>query len=173
VRPEDGRQSPPRLTDNLRRVTDAQYRAELAVFDTTGEIDKLRQTITDADAKIRRYRDTLDAGAIPRSSPAGSPRPLHLVDGRLGPEPARRAPRGPGKVRAEADEVLGEHGLPADQAAMSRLRYAEAVVNEALRLRPAVPFRGFEPIRSLRLWVRGTAAAVGSWRHRRPLSAHR
>ncbi len=53
------------LTDNLRRVADAQYRAALAAHDTTGEIDKLRQTITDADAKIRRYRDTLDAGGDP------------------------------------------------------------------------------------------------------------
>ncbi|GLZ02413.1 cytochrome P450 [Actinoplanes sp. NBRC 103695] len=53
------------------------------------------------------------------------------------------------KVRAEADEVLGERELPADPAAMGRLQYAEAVVNEALRLRPPIPFLGFEPTRNL------------------------
>jgi hypothetical protein len=31
------------LTDNLRRVADAQYRAALAAHDSTGEIDKLRK----------------------------------------------------------------------------------------------------------------------------------
>ncbi|WP_412749746.1 hypothetical protein [Krasilnikovia sp. M28-CT-15] len=53
------------LADNLRRVADAQYRAALAAHDTTGEIDELRQTIADADAKINRYRATLDAGGDP------------------------------------------------------------------------------------------------------------
>lgn len=55
------------LTDNLRRVADAQHRAALAAHDNTGEIDKLRQTIADADAdaKIGRYRATLDAGGDP------------------------------------------------------------------------------------------------------------
>lgn len=53
------------LTDNLRQVADAQYRAALAAHDTTGEVDRLRQTIADADTKISRYRDTLDAGGDP------------------------------------------------------------------------------------------------------------
>jgi site-specific DNA recombinase len=53
------------LTDNLRRVSDAQSRAALAAHDTTGEINKLRQTITDADNKIDKYRATLDAGGNP------------------------------------------------------------------------------------------------------------
>jgi hypothetical protein len=53
------------LTENLRRVADAQYRAALAAHDTTGEVDRLRQAIADADTKINRYRDTLDAGGDP------------------------------------------------------------------------------------------------------------
>ena len=53
------------LTDNLRRVADAQYRAALAAHDATGEIEKIRQTIADADKKINRYRATLDAGGDP------------------------------------------------------------------------------------------------------------
>jgi hypothetical protein len=53
------------LTDNLRRVADAQYRAALAAHDTAGEIDTLRKTIADADAKISRYKDTPDAGGDP------------------------------------------------------------------------------------------------------------
>jgi hypothetical protein len=55
----------PTLTDNLRRVADAQYRAALAAHDATGEIEKPRQTIADADDKINRYRATLDAGGDP------------------------------------------------------------------------------------------------------------
>ena len=55
----------PALADNLRRVADAQYRAALAAHDTTGEIEKLRQTIAQTDEKIGRYRATLDAGGDP------------------------------------------------------------------------------------------------------------
>jgi hypothetical protein len=40
-------------------VAEAQYRAALAAHDTTGEVDKLRKTIADADAEISRYRETL------------------------------------------------------------------------------------------------------------------
>ncbi|WP_433797623.1 hypothetical protein [Actinoplanes sp. CA-252034] len=53
------------LTDNIRRVAEAQYRAALAAHDTAGEIDRLRQDIADADSKISRYRATLDAGGDP------------------------------------------------------------------------------------------------------------
>nr|WP_242625355.1 recombinase family protein [Krasilnikovia cinnamomea] len=53
------------LAGNLRRVADAQYQAALAAHDTSGEIEELRQTIADADAKINRYRATLDAGGDP------------------------------------------------------------------------------------------------------------
>ncbi|GGN75039.1 putative recombinase [Actinoplanes lobatus] len=53
------------LTDNIRRVAEAQYRAALAAHDTAGEIQQLRQAIADADAKISRYRATLDAGGDP------------------------------------------------------------------------------------------------------------
>ncbi len=44
------------------------------------------------------------------------------------------------KVREEAEEVLGDDEFPSDPAALSRLRYAEAVVNESIRLRPTSPF---------------------------------
>jgi site-specific DNA recombinase len=53
------------LTDNVRRVAEAQYRAALAAHDTAGEIQQLRQAISDADAKISRYRATLDTGGDP------------------------------------------------------------------------------------------------------------
>jgi DNA invertase Pin-like site-specific DNA recombinase len=52
------------LAENIRRVADAQYRAALAAYDAT-EVDELRQKIADADAKISRYRATLDAGGDP------------------------------------------------------------------------------------------------------------
>ena len=55
------------------------------------------------------------------------------------------------RVRAEADDVLGDRRLPGDAATMTHLAYAEAVVKEALRLRPVVPFLGFEPTRNLTL----------------------
>ena len=53
------------LTDNLRRVAEAQYRAAVAAHDTAGEADRLRRVIVDADPKISRYRATLDAGGDP------------------------------------------------------------------------------------------------------------
>ncbi|WP_092546296.1 recombinase family protein [Actinoplanes derwentensis] len=53
------------LTDNIRRVAEAQYREALAAHDTAGEVERLRQTIADADTKISRYRATLDAGGDP------------------------------------------------------------------------------------------------------------
>ncbi|MEV7625177.1 cytochrome P450 [Actinoplanes sp. NPDC089786] len=48
------------------------------------------------------------------------------------------------KVRAEADEVLGDQRLPTDPGTVGRLKYAEAVVNEVLRLRPVAPYLGVE-----------------------------
>jgi hypothetical protein len=53
------------LTDNLRRVAEAQHRAALAAYGDTGEIEKLRQAIADADQKINGYRATVDAGGDP------------------------------------------------------------------------------------------------------------
>ncbi|GAA0577187.1 recombinase family protein [Paractinoplanes ferrugineus] len=53
------------LTDNLRRVAEAQHRAALAAYGDAGEIEKLRRTITEADRKINGYRATLDAGGDP------------------------------------------------------------------------------------------------------------
>ncbi|MEU7906267.1 hypothetical protein [Actinoplanes sp. NPDC049118] len=53
------------MADNLRRVADAQYRVALAAHDETGEIDKLRQSMTEADNKINHSRATLDAGGDP------------------------------------------------------------------------------------------------------------
>ncbi|WP_162794780.1 cytochrome P450 [Nonomuraea lactucae] len=44
------------------------------------------------------------------------------------------------RVRVEADEVLGDDEFAPDPATVGRLRYAEAVVNEATRLRPVAPF---------------------------------
>jgi cytochrome P450 len=53
------------------------------------------------------------------------------------------------RVRAEADEVLGDQRLPADPATVGRLRYAEAVVNEVMRLRPVAPLLSFQAKRDL------------------------
>lgn len=49
------------------------------------------------------------------------------------------------RVRAEADEVLGAERFPADPATVSRLRYAQAVVDETLRLRPVAPYLVLQP----------------------------
>jgi cytochrome P450 len=49
------------------------------------------------------------------------------------------------RVRAEADEVLGDQRLPADPATVGRLKYAEAVVNEVLRLQPVAPYIVLQP----------------------------
>jgi hypothetical protein len=53
------------LADNLRRVANAQHRAALAAYGDAGEIEKLRQTIADADRKTNGYRAALDAGGDP------------------------------------------------------------------------------------------------------------
>ncbi|MEV4704851.1 cytochrome P450 [Actinoplanes sp. NPDC049316] len=50
------------------------------------------------------------------------------------------------RVRAEAAEVLGPDGTPGDASALTRLRLAGAVVDEALRLRPPSPFVIMEPL---------------------------
>jgi cytochrome P450 len=50
------------------------------------------------------------------------------------------------QVRAEATDILGPSGSITDPSALSRLRYAEAVVNEAIRLRPPTPYVVMEPI---------------------------
>jgi cytochrome P450 len=55
------------------------------------------------------------------------------------------------KVRAEADEILGDQRLPGDPATVGRLKYAEAVVNEALRLQPVAPFLILQPTRDVTL----------------------
>jgi cytochrome P450 len=44
------------------------------------------------------------------------------------------------KLGAEVDDVLGPRALPSDPALVARLEYAEAVANEAMRLRPVAPF---------------------------------
>ncbi|WNV86036.1 cytochrome P450 [Umezawaea sp. Da 62-37] len=53
------------------------------------------------------------------------------------------------RVRAEADEVLGDSGFPADPATVGRLGFAEAVVHEVARLRPVAPFLAFQPLRDV------------------------
>jgi cytochrome P450 len=50
------------------------------------------------------------------------------------------------RVRAEAADVLGPHGAIADASALTRLRYAEAVVNESIRLRSPAPYLVIEPV---------------------------
>jgi len=49
------------------------------------------------------------------------------------------------------DQAQIDRRLPGDAATMTHLIYAEAVVKEAMRLRPVVPFLGFEPTRNLTL----------------------
>jgi cytochrome P450 len=51
------------------------------------------------------------------------------------------------KVREEAARVLGDDGFPTDAAVLSTLRYAEAVVNESIRLRPTTPYLLLETAR--------------------------
>ncbi|WP_459903707.1 cytochrome P450 [Catenuloplanes indicus] len=53
------------------------------------------------------------------------------------------------KVRAEADEVLGDQRVPGDPATIGRLRYAEAVVHEVLRLQPVAPMAGLQNLRDM------------------------
>ncbi|MCX4564711.1 cytochrome P450 [Streptomyces phaeochromogenes] len=43
-------------------------------------------------------------------------------------------------VREEAAEVLGDASHPADPSVVARLKYAEAVVNETIRMRPTAPY---------------------------------
>lgn len=50
------------------------------------------------------------------------------------------------RVAAEAAEVLGPGGEITDPSALTRLRYAEAVVHEAMRLRPSTPYLVLEPL---------------------------
>ncbi|WP_113699713.1 cytochrome P450 [Nonomuraea lactucae] len=53
------------------------------------------------------------------------------------------------RVAAEAEEVLGEEEVATDPATVGRLSYAEAVVNEAMRLRPVAPLMFLEPLREV------------------------
>jgi cytochrome P450/nitrite reductase/ring-hydroxylating ferredoxin subunit len=52
-------------------------------------------------------------------------------------------------LRREADEILGDAPVPADIDRASRLTYALAVANEAMRLRPIAPTAPFEPVRDV------------------------
>ena len=53
------------LTDTLHRLADASHRAALADYQQHDDTPRIRATIADCDAKIARYRATLDAGADP------------------------------------------------------------------------------------------------------------
>ncbi|MFI7369944.1 zinc ribbon domain-containing protein [Actinoplanes sp. NPDC049668] len=53
------------LAANLRSLADAHHRAQLAAHAADDESEQLNRTITDCDAKIDRYRATLDAGGDP------------------------------------------------------------------------------------------------------------
>jgi len=44
------------------------------------------------------------------------------------------------KLTTEVDRVLGADSVPRDPTAAAQLEYAEAVANEAMRLRPVAPF---------------------------------
>ena len=46
----------------------------------------------------------------------------------------------------EAAEVLGDHRVPADYDTVELLHYGEAVLREAMRLKPVGPFIGVEPL---------------------------
>jgi hypothetical protein len=53
------------LTESLHRIADASHRAALAQHQQHDGAPKLRETINDCDAKIARYRATLDADGDP------------------------------------------------------------------------------------------------------------
>lgn len=55
------------------------------------------------------------------------------------------------RVRAEADEVLGERRVPENLASVGRLKYADAVVNEVLRMQPVAPFLDVESLHDMTL----------------------
>jgi cytochrome P450 len=50
------------------------------------------------------------------------------------------------RVRAETAAVFGPGGVPDDFSALARLPFAEAVVHEAIRLRPPSPFIIMQPL---------------------------
>ena len=50
------------------------------------------------------------------------------------------------RVRAETAAVFGPDGAPGDFSALARLPFAEAVVHEAIRLRPPSPFIIMQPL---------------------------
>jgi site-specific DNA recombinase len=54
-----------RLANTLHRIADASHRAALAEHQQHDDAPKLRETIAECDAKIARYRATLDAGGDP------------------------------------------------------------------------------------------------------------
>ena len=53
------------LSETLRRIADANHRADLAEHSATDESAHLSATIADCDTKITRYKATLDAGGDP------------------------------------------------------------------------------------------------------------
>ncbi|WP_305788370.1 recombinase family protein [Symbioplanes lichenis] len=54
-----------RLSETLRGIAEASHRAALTEHQKHDEAPRLRQTIAECDAKIERYRATLDAGGDP------------------------------------------------------------------------------------------------------------
>jgi cytochrome P450/nitrite reductase/ring-hydroxylating ferredoxin subunit len=52
-------------------------------------------------------------------------------------------------LRREIDALLGDRRVPRDLEQVSRLDYANAVANEAMRLRPIAPHQFFEPTRDV------------------------
>lgn len=62
---------PPRLSETM----DELVAAMVSDLQLHAEDDQIDAKIADCDRKLAQYRATLDAGGIPQSSPAGSPRP--------------------------------------------------------------------------------------------------
>jgi cytochrome P450 len=56
------------------------------------------------------------------------------------------SPEHQSRVAHEAREVLGEHASPVDYETIEPLRYCEAVLREAMRLKPVAPLISAEPL---------------------------
>ncbi|WP_191298629.1 cytochrome P450 [Lentzea cavernae] len=76
-------------------------------------------------------------------------------------------------VREEAAEVLGEDAHPADPFVVARLKYAEAVVNETIRLRPTAPYLLLEAMTDTVLADSTMELSVARGTHVMPLLGYR
>jgi hypothetical protein len=101
------------LSATLRRLADAQHRQAMAEHDE-GAADELRGTIDECDAKIARYRATLDAGGDP-ALVAGWMRETTAIrnaaQARLGLVSGKPARMTEDQIRAIVDALGGLLGL--------------------------------------------------------------